>query len=175
MKLASERVILHYDMDAFYASVEIRDNPKLKGKPIVVGENIVTTASYEARKYGVRSAMPVSEARKLCKNLIALPVSKGKYSEVSSRIKSLVLKLTHRVEFIALDEGYIDITEIIERYPSKKYFANRFKRGIFNNVSLTCSIGIGYNKLSAKIASDINKPGGIYIFNTRGCQRISLR
>lgn len=160
-----DRVILHYDMDAFYASVEIRDNPSLKNKPLVVGESIITTASYEARKFGVKSAMPVSEARKLCPNLIRVPVSKGKYMEVSKKIQDLVLKLTEKVEFRALDEGYVDIGEIIKKYPSKEYFSRRFKEGIYKNTGLTCSIGIGYNKLSAKIASDINKPGGSYIFN----------
>ncbi len=160
-----ERIILHYDMDAFYASVEIRDNSSLKGKPIVVGDSIITTASYEAREFGVRSAMSVIEARKLCPGLIVVPVSKGKYGEVSKKIQDLVLRLTEKVEFIALDEGYVDITEIIKKYPSREYFAQRFKDGIYKNTGLTCSIGIGYNKLSAKIASDANKPGGVHIFN----------
>lgn len=158
---------MHYDMDSFYASIEIRDNQKLKGKPLVVGKTIVTTASYEARKFGIHSAMPTAEAKKLCPELISVEVSKNKYGRISREIQSLVKKLSNKVEFIALDEGYVDITDIINKYPSKEYFANRFKKGILNNVNLTCSIGIGYNKLSAKIASDINKPGGIYIFNTR--------
>jgi len=165
--MAKERIIMHYDMDAFYASVEIRDNPSLAGKPIVVGENIVTTASYEARKYGVKSAMPVAEARKLCPSLITVPVSKGKYSEVSAKIQDLVKRVTNKVEFIAFDEGYLDITDVIGGYPGRDYFAGRFRRGIKDNTGLTCSIGMGYNKLTAKIASDINKPGGIYIFTKR--------
>ena len=165
--MAKERVIMHYDMDAFYASVEIRDNPSLAGKPIVVGENIVTTASYEARKYGVKSAMPVAEARRLCPNLTVIPVSKGKYSKVSEGIQELVKRVTDKVEFIAFDEGYIDLTEVIDKYPGKDYFAKRFCQGIENNTGLTCSVGMGYNKLTAKIASDINKPGGIYTFRNR--------
>ena len=160
-----EKTILHYDMDSFYASVEIRDNPSLKGKPIVVGNSIITTASYEARKFGVRSAMPVMEARKLCHHLLVIPVSMGKYMEVSRKIKNLVARLTEKVEFIASDEGYVDITELVKRYPSKEYFARRFQKGIYKNTGLTCSVGIGYNKLSAKIASDAKKPGGYYIFN----------
>jgi len=160
-----ERIILHYDMDAFYASVEARDNPTLKGKPMVVGGSIITTASYEARKFGVRSAMPVMEARKLCPNLIVVPVSMGKYLEVSQKIKNLVMRLTEKVEFIASDEGYVDISEVIKKYPSKEYFAKRFQRGIYKNTGLTCSVGIGYNKLSAKIASDAKKPGGYHIFH----------
>lgn len=158
---------MHYDMDAFYASVEIRDNPSLYGKPIVVGENVVTTASYEARKYGVKSAMPVSEARRLCPRLITVPVKKEKYGEVSAKIQELVKRISEKVEFIALDEGYIDIGEVVENYPGREYFARRFREGIKSQTQLTCSVGIGYNKLTAKIASDINKPGGIYIFRTQ--------
>lgn len=165
--MSERRVIMHYDMDAFYASVEIRENPSLRGKPIVVGENIVTTASYEARKFGVKSAMPLPEARRLCPNLISLPVRKGIYGEVSAKIQELVRRITEKTEFIAFDEGYLDLTEVIEGYPSREYFAKRFQRGIEKNTQLTCSVGVGYNKLTAKIASDINKPGGIYIFRSR--------
>lgn len=161
----SERVILHYDLDAFYASVEIRDNPKLKNKALVVGESVVTTASYEARKYGVHSAMSTAEAKKLCPNLIVLSCDKSKYAAESRYIHSLVEKITDKIEYIAFDEGFLDITEIIENYPSKEYFAQKFKERIFKNTGLTCSVGIGYNKLTAKIASDYNKPNGFYIFN----------
>lgn len=158
---------MHYDMDAFYASVELRENPRLQGKPVVVGQNVVTTASYEARKFGIKSAMSVGEAKKLCPNLICLPVRKNYYGEVAGKIQGLVKKLTHKIEFIALDEGYVDITRILPAYPSREYFAKRFQKGIKENLNLTCSVGIGYNKLSAKIASDINKPAGIAIFETR--------
>ncbi len=161
----SERVILHYDLDAFYASVEIRDNPKLKNKALVVGESVVTTASYEARKYGIHSAMSTAEAKKLCPNLIVLSCDKSKYAAESRYIHSLVEKITDKIEYIAFDEGFLDITEIIENYPSKEYFAQKFKERIFKNTGLTCSVGIGYNKLTAKIASDYNKPNGFYIFN----------
>lgn len=160
-----DRVILHYDMDAFYASVEIRDNPQLKNRPLVVGGGVVTTASYPARKYGVHSAMSVAEARILCPNLIVVPCDKNKYMSVSKYIHSLVEKVTNKVEYIALDEGFLDVTEVIEKYPSKKYFAEKFKERIYKKTGLTCSVGIGYNKLTAKIASDINKPYGFYIFN----------
>ncbi|MGL4403726.1 MAG: Y-family DNA polymerase, partial [Fusobacteriaceae bacterium] len=160
------RLILHYDMDSFFASVEERENPKLKGKPFVVGGGVICTASYEARKYGVRSAQPVFEAKKLCPGLIVVPVNMDLYEEVSSLIHSLVLKITHRVEFIAKDEGYIDLTGIIKNEEeAKKKFGMKFQKRIKEITGLTCSIGIGYNKLTAKIASDINKPAGIYIFN----------
>lgn len=159
-----ERVICHYDMDAFYASVEMRENPQLKGQPFVVGGGVICTASYEARKFGVKSAMPVFQAKKLCPNLKILPVNIDLYSEVSETIHKLVKKITDKVEFIALDEGYIDLTNIIDKYPSKLYFAEKFKERILEITGLTCSIGIGYNKLSAKIASDMKKPAGISIF-----------
>lgn len=159
------RTILHYDMDAFYASIEIRDNPKLKKQNLVVGTSVVTTASYEARKFGIHSGMSVMEARKLCKNLKTIPVDKDKYIKVSNFIHSLIEKVTDKVEYIAFDEGFLDITEIIKKYPSKEYFAKKFKERIYKNTLLTCSVGIGYNKLTAKIASDINKPNGFYIFN----------
>ncbi|MGL5123600.1 MAG: DNA polymerase IV [Fusobacteriaceae bacterium] len=159
------RIIVHYDMDSFYASVEIKRRPELKGKPVVVGEGVITTASYEARRFGVKSAMPVYEARKLCPGLISLPVNKELYYEVSETIQNLVKKITKKVEFIALDEGFIDVTEIINNYVTKEKFGNLFKERIRKLTGLTCSVGIGYNKLTAKIASDINKPFGIFIFN----------
>ena len=158
-----ERIIMHYDMDAFYASIEINRNPKLKNKPLVVGENIVTTASYEARKYGIHSAMKVSDAKLLCPKLIAIPVDKKEYIRISNEIHNLILKITNKVEFIATDEGYIDLTGIVKP-ENKIQFALKFKERIKELTNLTCSVGIGFNKLSAKIASDINKPFGIYIF-----------
>lgn len=159
-----DKIIMHYDMDCFYASIEIRDNPKYKGLPLIVGGGVVTTASYEARKYGVHSAMSVFEAKKLCPSLLVVPVDKNKYIKISQKIQGLVLKITDRVEFIALDEGYVDITEIVKKFPSLESFADRFKERIKYHTGLTCSVGIGVNKLSAKIASGINKPGGKYIF-----------
>ena len=157
----SKRVILHYDMDAFYASIEVRDQPNLRGKPVIVGTSVITTCNYEARKYGLHSAMSVTKARGLCPYGVYLKVDKEKYSRVSKQIKNLVLRLTNKVEFIALDEGFVDITDIIKNYPSYEVFAEKFQRGILKNTGLTCSIGIGYNKLSAKLASDARKPGGV--------------
>ncbi|WP_426711416.1 DNA polymerase IV [Cetobacterium sp. SF1] len=164
--MEKDKVILHYDMDCFYASLEIRDNKSLEKKPLVVGGGIVTTASYEARKFGIKSAMSVLEAKKRCHDLIIIPVDKEKYIRESERIHNLIKLITYKVEFIALDEGYIDITDIIDNYSSKEYFAKRFKEGIYRNIGVTCSVGIGYNKLSAKIASDLNKPNGYFIFNS---------
>ena len=160
-----KKLIMHYDMDAFYASIEIRDNPKYKNKPIVVAGGVVTTASYPARKFGIHSAMNTLDAKRLCPKLIVLPVNKEKYSTQSKIIQELVLKITHKVEFIALDEGFVDITDIISKFQSKESFANLFRKRIYEITGLTCSVGIGPNKLTAKIASDINKPGGQHIFN----------
>ncbi len=160
----AKRIIMHYDMDAFYASVEIKNNPKYKGKPLVVAGGVVTTASYEARKLGIKSAMPLFEAKKLCRTLVVCPVNHQLYSETSALIQSLVKKITHKVEFIALDEGYVDITDVLTKHWTAEDFAKKFQERIKNIVGLTCSVGIGYNKLTAKIASDINKPAGIYIF-----------
>lgn len=161
------KLIMHYDMDCFYASIEIRDNPKYQGLPLVVGGGVVTTASYEARKYGIYSAMSTFEAKKLCPNLLIVPVNKDKYIRVSQKIQNLVLKITEKVEFIALDEGYVDISEIAPKFSSLEEFAEKFKERIKYHTGLTCSVGIGINKLSAKIASGINKPGGKYIFNSQ--------
>lgn len=160
-----ERIIMHYDMDCFYASIEVNKNPKLKDKAIVVGGNIVTTASYPARTFGIHSAMKVSDAKILCPKLIVVPTDKNEYSRISKIIQELVLKITKKVEFIALDEGYVDLTGIVAT-DKKEVFAKKFRERIKKITNLTCSVGIGFNKLSAKIASDINKPYGQYIFHT---------
>ena len=107
-----------------------------------------------------------TEAKKLCPNLLVLPCNKEKYALESAHIHSLVEKITDKVEYIAFYEGFLDITDIIENYSSKEYFAQKFKKRIFEITGLTCSVGIGYNKLTAKIASDYNKPNGFYIFNS---------
>lgn len=161
------KIILHYDMDAFYASVEIRDNPRLCKKPVIVGTSVITTCNYEARKYGLHSAMSVAKAKVLCPHGVYLRVNMEKYQEVSKQIKQLILRLTDKVEFIASDEGFIDITDIVKNYSSLEKFAIRFQKGIYNNVKLTCSVGIGYNKLSAKLASEAKKPGGITIIKNQ--------
>lgn len=153
-----ERVILHYDMDCFYASIETRDNSKkYKNKPMVVAGGVVTTANYEARKYGIHSAMSTYEAKNLCQNLLVIPPNKEKYIKESEKIHELVLKITHRIEFIALDEGYIDISDVIPKYSSKEKFAKIFRERIYKHTGLTCSVGIGVNKISAKIATDYSR------------------
>ncbi len=158
-----KKIILHFDMDAFFASVEQRNNKELRGKPIAVGHGMLTTCSYEARKFGVRSAMSFVEAKKLCPNLILVPVNMNSYKEVGSKIQNLIKSFTDKCEFTSIDEGYVDITEFIGKISIEQFIA-RFKNFIFKNINLTCSVGIGFNRISAKIASDLNKPNGYFIF-----------
>lgn len=158
-----DRIIMHYDMDAFFASVEIRDNPNLRGKPVIVGTRVVTTCNYEARKYGLHSAMSVKVARKLCPKGIYLEVDKDKYTNEAKKIQELIYTLSDKVEFLSLDEGYIDISKLYEKYKDLDFIANKFRERIFAKTGLTCSVGIAYNKLAAKISSEINKPNGYYI------------
>lgn len=175
--MKNEKIYLHYDMDAFFAAVEQRDNKELKGKPIAIGHGVVTTASYEARKYGVKSAMPTVQAKRLCPNLIVVNIRKGVYFEEGRRIQKLIAKVIKKCEFTSVDEGYLDITEFIcknntklnkkEKFSKIERFIKKFKKYIFDNSQLTCSVGIGFSKISAKIASDINKPNGHFIFKNR--------
>ena len=175
--MKKKKIYLHYDMDAFFASIEQRDNSELCGKPIAIGYGVVTTASYEARKYGIRSAMPTIQAKRLCPNLIVVNLRKGVYFEEGRRIQKLIKKVLKKSEFTSVDEGYIDITEFIRSENVKlnkideilkiEKFIKRFKKYIFDNSRLTCSVGIGFSKISAKIASDIDKPNGYFIFKDR--------
>ena len=175
--MEKEKIYLHYDMDAFFAAIEQRDNKELRGKPIAIGHGVVTTASYEARKYGVKSAMPTVQAKRLCPNLIVVSLRKGVYFEEGRRIQGLIKNVLKKSEFTSVDEGYIDITEFIRNKNMKldkrdeilkiKRFIKKFKKFIYDNSKLTCSVGIGFSKISAKIASDIDKPNGHFIFRNR--------
>ncbi|MDM8311615.1 DNA polymerase-4 [Clostridium cadaveris] len=159
-----DRTIMHIDMDAFFASVEVMDNPRLKGQPIIVGgtsqRGVVATCSYEARKYGVRSAMPVFKARELCPNGIFLPTRHYRYSEVSKYIFSIYNEVTPYVEPLSIDEAYLDISHLKENPID---IAKYIKGKIYRTTSLTLSVGISYNKFLAKLASDWNKPNGLKI------------
>jgi len=161
------RWILHIDMDAFFAAVEQKRNPKLIGKPIVVGgsgdptkRGVVSTASYEARKFGIHSAMPLRTAYRLCTKAIFLPVDYDEYSKVSEKIKNILREFTPIIEDVGIDEAYLDISQIQE--PVEKV-AIEIKRRIKDETGLTCSIGIAPNKLLAKMASDMQKPDGLTI------------
>ena len=159
-----ERVIMHVDMDAFFASIEIVDNPNLKGKPVIVGgtseRGVVATCSYEARKYGVRSAMPIYMAKSKCPHGIFLPTRMSRYKEVSKEIFKIFYTLTPYVEPLSIDEAYLDITHSkIQPLKAAKYIKEEVKR----TTRLTLSVGISFNKFLAKIASDWNKPNGLKI------------
>lgn len=158
------RKIIHIDMDAFYASVEQMDNPDLRGKPIAVGgsENrgVVAAASYEARKFGVRSAISGMQAKRNCPQLIFVRPRFDRYKEISNKIHKIFHEYTDLVEPLSLDEAYLDVTINKKGNPSASLLAEEIRLRIFNEVGLTASAGISVNKFVAKIASDYNKPNG---------------
>lgn len=158
------RKIIHIDMDAFYASVEQMDNPELRGKPVAVGgsENrgVVSAASYEARKFGVRSALSGTLAKKYCPEIIFVRPRFDRYKEISSKIHKIFNEYTDLVEPLSLDEAYLDVTKNKKGNPSASLLAQEIRTRIFNEVGLTASAGISVNKFVAKIASDYNKPNG---------------
>ena len=164
------RKIIHIDMDAFYASIEQKDNPLLRGKPIAVGggetRGVVAAASYEARKFGVRSAMSGALAKKMCPDLIFISPRFERYREISMKIRSIFYKHTELVEPVSLDEAYLDVTKKLKK-GSATQIASEIRREIKKITGLNASAGISSNKFLAKIASDWNKPNGqktIYIF-----------
>ncbi len=158
------RKIIHVDMDAFYASVEQRDNPELRGKPLAVGggssRGVVAAASYEARKFGVRSAMSGYLAKKKCPELIFVKPRFDKYKEVSEQIRKIFYDYTDLVEPLSLDEAYLDVTSNKKGNPSATMIAEEIRACIFEQTGLTASAGISINKFIAKVASDYNKPNG---------------
>ncbi|MBI9041096.1 DNA polymerase IV [Lutibacter sp.] len=158
------RKIIHIDMDAFYASVEQLDNPELKGKPIAVGgggeRGVVSAASYEARKFGVRSSMSGILAKKKCPHLIFVKPRFDRYKEISKKISAIFHEYTDLVEPLSLDEAYLDVTENKKGNPSASLIAKEIRKRIFDELGLNASAGISSSKFVAKIASDINKPNG---------------
>jgi len=164
MDSRANRKIIHIDMDAFYASVEQMDNPELKGKPVAVGggseRGVVAAASYEARKFGVRSAMSGFQARKNCPDLIFIKPRFARYKEISKQIRSVFYSYTDLVEPLSLDEAYLDVTKNKKFHPSATLIAKEIREKIFQEVGLRASAGISNSKFVAKIASDINKPNG---------------
>jgi DNA polymerase-4 len=158
------RKIIHVDMDAFYASVAQMDNPELKGKPIAVGgggtRGVISAASYEARKFGVKSAMSGRLAIKLCPELIFVKTDFARYTEISKQVRQIFYDYTDLVEPLSLDEAYLDVTENKKGNPSASLIAEDIRTRIYNEVGLTASAGISINKFIAKVASDYNKPNG---------------
>lgn len=166
--MAAGRKIIHVDMDAFYASVEQRDRPELRGRPVVVGgppegRGVVAAASYEARRFGVRSAMSSAKALRLCPELVIVRPDFARYSAVSQQLRALFLEVTPLVEPLSLDEAYLDVTENRVGEPLAGRIAQHLKARIAAETGLTASAGVGPNKLVAKLASDLEKPDGLVI------------
>jgi DNA polymerase-4 len=171
------RQIIHVDMDAFYASVEQQDRPELKGQAVIVGgdaksRGVVSAASYEARKYGVHSAMPMAQAVRLCPHGIVLPVRMDRYAEVSHVIQSIFERYTPLVEPISLDEAFLDVTDSRNLFGAAEEIGRRIKKEIHEQTQLTASVGIAPNKFLAKLASDLKKPDGFVVITEENKQAI---
>ena len=168
------RKIIHIDMDAFFASVEQRDNPELKGKPIAVGgsgrRGVVAAASYEARKYGVHSAMPGMVAARLCPHLIFVRGNYEQYKKVSLQIRQIFAEYTDLIEPLSLDEAYLDVTENKKGIASATQIAKEIREKIFEQTHLTASAGVSFTKFIAKTASDFNKPNGLTVIKPAQAQ-----
>jgi DNA polymerase IV len=164
---ADQRKIIHIDMDAFYASVEQRDNPELRGKAVAVGgpqaRGVVAAASYEARKFGVHSAMPSLIARRKCPELIFIAPRFDVYKAVSLQIRGIFAEYTRIIEPLSLDEAYLDVTGNLKGIPSATRIAEEIRAKIRSETGLTASAGVSYNKFLAKIASDHRKPDGLFV------------
>ncbi len=181
------KIILHLDMDAFFCACEEKVNPSLKGKAVVVGADpqngngrgVVSTCSYEGRKYGIHSAMPISQAYKLNPKAIFLKPNFQLYSQISKRIMKILRNYSERIQQISIDEAYLDISEKANNFNEAKQLASKIKNEIMQKENLTCSIGIANNKLIAKIASDFNKPNGLVIVkeneNKKFLEPLSIR
>src|SRR6202044_3697215 len=161
------RKIVHIDMDAFYASVEQRDDPNLRGKPVVVAwrgnRSVVCAASYEARTFGVRSAMPAVRAERLCPTAVFIPPDFTRYRAVSRQVRDIFQRHTDLIEPLSLDEAYLDVTENKTSLPTATRVASAIRQQIREELNLTASAGVAPNKFLAKIASDWRKPNGLFV------------
>ncbi|GAH20495.1 unnamed protein product, partial [marine sediment metagenome] len=166
------RKIIHIDMDAFFAQIEQRDTCQYKNKPLIVGgplnRGVISSASYEARKYGLHSGMPLTRAKRLCPEGIFIPVNMEKYLKESMRIREIFFQFTPLVEFIGCDEAFLDITGCEKLFGNELEIAKKIKGRIYEQTNLTSSAGIGPNKFLAKLASSIGKPDGLTVLeNTK--------
>ena len=174
-----KRMIFHFDMDHFFAAVEEREHPELKGKPVIVGADpkagagrgVVSTSNYQARKFGVRSGMPISRAWKLCPEAVYLPVNYELYVKASNEIMDILRKHADKFEQWGIDEAFLDVTSRVNDYASAEALAKHIKDEIYATEKLTCSVGISSNKLVAKIASDFQKPDGLTIVKQEDVER----
>jgi len=166
--MTASRTILHVDMDAFFTSVEQRDRPELRGRPVVVGapgdqRGVVAAASYEARRYGIHSAMPSREARRLCPDAVFLPVDGRRYSAASRQVFAILRRFTPFLEPLSIDEGFLDVTGSAALFGSGPQIARRIKDAIARETGLSASVGVAPNKFLAKLASDLRKPDGLTV------------
>ncbi|WP_051912507.1 DNA polymerase IV [Carnobacterium funditum] len=167
----TSRKIIHIDMDAFFASVEERDHPELKGQPIIIakhpnltkGKGVVATANYVARTYGVHSAMSAQKAYELCPKGVFISGNYERYREISAKIREIFLNYTDIIEPLSLDEAYLDVTENKKEMKSATFIAQSIQKDVWDSVRLTCSAGVSYNKFIAKLASDFKKPAGVTV------------
>ena len=154
--------ILHGDLDAFFASVEQLDDPSLRGKPVVVGgsrhsRGVVSTCSYEARKFGIRSAMPAAQAYRLCPQAVFLPVNMPRYQEMSRQVFAILSRFSPIMEVLSIDEAFLDISGCFRLYESAEEIGRKIKEQVYSELGLIISVGISYNKFLAKLASDMDK------------------
>ncbi|WP_343033854.1 DNA polymerase IV [Vibrio agarilyticus] len=171
------RKIIHVDMDCFYAAVEMRDNPAYRGIPLAVGgsekqRGVISTCNYEARKFGVRSAMPTGRARQLCPNLTVVPGRMSVYKSVSQQIRAIFRRYTEIIEPLSLDEAYLDVTNATACHGSATLIAEAIRRDIWNELQLTASAGVAPLKFLAKVASDMNKPNGQFVIPPDKVQQV---
>ena len=168
--------IIHVDMDAFYASVEQLDNPDLIDKPVIVGgdpkkRGVVSAASYEARKFGIHNAMPMSQAVRLCPNAVVLPVRMERYAELSQQIHAIFQQFTPQIEPISLDEAFLDVTGSLRLFGSAEKIGRAVKDQIREHLGLVASVGIAGNKFLAKLASDLDKQDGFVVITKKNRQQ----
>lgn len=171
------RKIIHVDMDCFYAAVEMRDNPSYRNRPLAVGghekqRGVLSTCNYEARKFGVRSAMPTGKALQLCPNLLVVPGRMSVYVEISKKIREIFSRYTSVIEPLSLDEAFLDVTDSKQCHGSATLIAESIRRDIWNELNLTASAGIAPIKFLAKVASDMNKPNGQFVIPPQDVQEV---
>ncbi|MGF1839954.1 DNA polymerase IV [Vibrio atlanticus] len=171
------RKIIHVDMDCFYAAVEMRDNPAYRNRPLAVGghekqRGVLSTCNYEARKFGIRSAMPTGKALQLCPNLLVVPGRVSVYVEISKKIREIFSRYTSIIEPLSLDEAFLDVTDSKQCHGSATLIAESIRRDIWNELNLTASAGIAPIKFLAKVASDLNKPNGQFVIPPQDVQSV---